>query len=353
MAKIKKIKETSFSAKIEGINVVCFTTKAKNLIEWGYVASRGVNDEPGAVQRLFSKKRVTEIAEYVSDGGGFFSPFILNWKDKDNAVSLGRNEITLPLLPDTAQLLDGQHRFRGIQEAVKNLKYKADKDVLVVLVDNLTTKDAAKIFTNINSKQKTVAKSLIYDLFTELGYAPDHEINRANDIAIALNQNKNSPYFGRIKFPGAPGHSGMIELATVVDSLKDHLGKDGIFKQKNIETLEHQTLVVINFFSVIRDSYEDVGLWEAVKKNPFLGSAGFRAGVNVLASPIINECSVKKSFTRSTFEKILSLDNEDLLTKDDENFRALSGKEQVKAISGFLIGSYEGLAPSEEDYEFE
>lgn len=74
----------------------------------------------------------------------------------------------------------------------------------------MVTKDAALIFLNINSEQKPVPKSLIYDLYGIVEDDKEHAISRAKDIANELNENEDSPYYNAIKFPGAPRGAGFI-----------------------------------------------------------------------------------------------------------------------------------------------
>ena len=120
----------------------------------------------------------------------------------------------------------------GIEEAVKVDDRIGEKKILVSLTIGLTTREAALIFLNINSEQKPVPKSLIYDLFGEVQDNEDHAINRANDIATELHENEDSPYYGAIKYPGKPRGMGIIDLASVISSFKRHL-----------EVVEHWLLI--------------------------------------------------------------------------------------------------------------
>lgn len=68
-----------------------------------------------------------------------------------------------------------------------------EKYLLVSLMQNLNTKQAAEIFLNINTEQKPVPGSLIFDLFGIVESDKEHAINRARDISIELNDNEESP----------------------------------------------------------------------------------------------------------------------------------------------------------------
>lgn len=339
-----------FKVTIEGVNVYVFSLSAKDLVRIGYISIRGIDEEKAAVQRIFSKKRVKDVSEFIVGGGRFFSPFIINW-NHEQSFTVTTESIVIPNIENAAQLIDGQHRLRGIEEAFQEKGLQDDFEVVVVMTDNLDTKDAARIFTNINSKQQSVSRSLIYDLFTELSNDPNHDTIRAHDIALELNTNPESPYFERIKFPGKSTKRGMLDLSTVIDSLRGHLGAGGEFQSKNISSLEIQKRTVVNFFSAIQLAYDEIDLWNSVTKNPFLGAAGFRAGVEVLTSTVLDRAASKSSLTVNTFKEILALDSSALLTKDSPEFKSLGGKEQVKKVIDFLRVSIHVQAPDEEEYE--
>ncbi|MBL1917816.1 DGQHR domain-containing protein, partial [Klebsiella pneumoniae] len=88
--------------------------------------------------------------------------------------------------PASIQVIDGQHRLAGLEEAMEEDPKVGEMDILVTLCESLTTPQAAKIFLNINTEQKPVPKSLIYDLFGELEDDETHAINRITDIAREL-----------------------------------------------------------------------------------------------------------------------------------------------------------------------
>lgn len=349
MAKTKILKTEVLKSKIEDVDVFVSIIKAKDLVKIGYIAERGIKEEKAAVQRIFSQKRVNDIADFVSKGGGFFSPFILNWNN-ETPLRFSSGKIQIPLLPQSAQLLDGQHRFRGIQQAMEAKKNKGDENVVVILTNNLETKDAANIFTNINSKQQSVSKSLIYDLFKELNKDPNHKINRATDIASALDTLEESPYLGRVNFPGK-NSKGTLQLSTIVDSLTTHLGENGSFENKNLRSLQIQTKTILNFFNAIRIPYQELGLWDQKTKNPFLGSAGFRAGIEVLTTVVLDKAAHESSITKEFFRKTLQLKPTGILLKDQGNFKDLSGKEQVVYIVNFLTKSIQQDVPDESEYD--
>src|SRR3990167_9313965 len=116
----------------------------------------------------------------------FFNTFILNWTNAKVKPEFTDGSMTVPIVPSAAQIIDGQHRLAGLQEAIKENDKIGEQEILVTFCIELTTKEAALIFVNINSEQKPVPKSLIYDLFGEMEDDTNHAINRATDIAEDL-----------------------------------------------------------------------------------------------------------------------------------------------------------------------
>lgn len=342
-----KCLKTNFS----GITVYTFPMKVKDVITIHYVAVRGRDDEEGAVQRVLSTKRVSSIKEFILSGNIFFNTFILNWTDSFTPEYHTENgTITFPISKEVAQVIDGQHRLAGFKEAIKESLDVGEKEILVSLCLNLTTKQAAKIFLNINTEQKPVPKSLIFDLFGDVEENKDIAINRANDIAQELNENPESPYYKLIKYPGAPRGAGVIDLSTVVSSLKKHLENDGLFARYNLRSLNFQKQAVLNYFIAIKYFYDKKNLWQNKNKNPFLKGSGFYGAVDFLALTLLMKCAEKTSFSVDTFKTFLSLDNSELLLQDE--FKYMDGKTARKKIMEFLESKLLASIPKQNEYEF-
>ena len=194
MSKNKKQFENDYvEISLDGVKAYTFPMKVKHLIEIYYVAVRGEHQEDGAVQRPLSKQRIQSVKDYILQGNTFFNSFILNWTNKHSIPEFDQGKISFDLVPSAAQAIDGQHRLAGLEEAIKEDSQVGDRNVIVTLCVGLTTAQAAKIFLNINTEQRPVPKSLLYDLFGEAGNDPKHAINRARDIAQTLNGHPQKP----------------------------------------------------------------------------------------------------------------------------------------------------------------
>jgi DGQHR domain-containing protein len=350
MATMKTIKLKSLKTKFGDLTVFTQSVKIKDILYIYYVAIRGKDEEEGAVQRVLNRQRISSIKKYVLEGNDFYSTFILNWTDTGVKPEFLNNEITIPIIPTSAQVIDGQHRLVGLEEAVKENESIGEKEIIVSLSLNLKTKEAARIFININSEQKPVPKSLIYDLFGEIDSDANHSINRATDIASELNDNVDSPYYSAIKYPGQPKGVGFVDLSTVVSALKKHLEPDGVFASHKLTNLQNQKIVILNYFTALKYYYDREDLWTSRLKNPFLTNAGFIGAIEHLIKNLLIKCAEKKSFKIDDFKALLDLPKGELLQRSD--LKNLEGKSQRRAIVDYLQENYLKSLPSQEEYEF-
>lgn len=347
---VRHVEVAYLKAKFSELEVYIFPIKVKDLLSIYYVAARGRSTEEGAVQRILNKRRIQSIKEFILKGNMFFNTFILNWTDEEFEPKILKETIRLPLQGRRAQVIDGQHRLMGLQTAMNEDEYIGEKEVLVTLSLHLSTKEAATIFLNINSEQKPVPKSLIYDLFGEAVDDREHAINRAKDIADFLHKEKASPFWGRIKYPGGPRGQGGLDLSIVVNALKKHLEIDGVFHRYNLDEIEVQQKVVINYFQALKMFYDENGLWENKTKNPFFKASGFNGAIEYLIEELLLKCQLEKSFTVDTFKKLLNINPDALITNSD--IKGMDGKTARKEVKKFFIESQRKEIPESEEYEF-
>ena len=327
-----------------------FIMKVKDMVQIYYVAVRGVDFEEGSVQRILSKSRVDDIKRFVLEGHTFFNSFILNWTDINYYPEFEGNLIKIPIVNFTAQVIDGQHRISGYELAMSEDETVGNRDMIVTLCLNLTTPKAAEIFLNINTEQKPVPKSLMYDLFGEVVNDEAHSINRATDIARYLNEEIDSPLYKFIRFPGSPKGQGSVELSTFVSALKEHLIPQGTFYNYKLTTFDHQKNVINNFFQTIKNFYSENNLWYSKTKNPFLKASGLNGALDFLTSSLVQRCAEKSSFTIESMSNIISFDKNEILTADD--LKNLDGKTSKKRVREALEANLLKSLPNNKDYEF-
>ena len=327
-----------------------FNMPVRHLVHISYVAVRGRDQEAGAVQRILSKRRIGSIRDYIREGNTFFNSFILNWTEPQVEPHFSKRKIAIPLSPSATQMLDGQHRLAGLEEAMKEDDDIGDRNMLVTLCLGLSTPQAARIFLNINTEQRPVPKSLIYDLFGDVVDDENHSVNRATDIARELNEDPESALYRLIKFPGNPRGVGSIELSSFVSAFKEHLKPNGTFSTYKIRDFTNQRTVIDNFYQVIRDAYEGEDLWANKSQNPFLRAAGFNGSVDYLTATLVTECAAKRSFKTSTMTDLVDLENTGLLRW--EELKGLDGKTARKRVKDYLDTNRLGKLADSNDYEY-
>jgi len=306
----------------------------KDLINISYVAQRGISDEQGAVQRILNKNRINSISNYLLNGGYFPTNIILNVIDASK-VSINRDKQTLFFSEEAhiAQLLDGQHRVAGMREAIKVNPEIGNIEFPVLLAIGLSTSQCATVFVSINTEQKNVPKSLIYDLYG-LVETPnrDYSLDRGRDIAENLNRLEDSPYAGYVKFPGSARFKGGIQLSSMVNSLRTLVKSQGEFEKYQVSTLERQTKILINYFAALRYYYDKK--WYDLT-NPFLYVSGFSAAIEVLINKLLPYCFSKRSFSMETFRSVIHLTKENLPSQS--NVKGASGEAAKNIIYQKLI----------------
>lgn len=300
----------------KGIKYYLCRLSCETILKISYVAQRGVNDEQGAVQRILNKARISNIASYLINGGFFPTNIILNLID-DTKITINEEQKTLLLVDKLrfAQVLDGQHRVAGMRDAIKEKPELRDVEFPVLLAVGLTTAQCAEIFVNINTEQRTVPKSLIYDLYGLIETPnKDYSIERGRDIAQSLNADEDSPYMGYIKFPGTTRFKGGIQLSSIVNALRPLVKPQGEFEKYQVRTLEYQAKVLKNYFNAIQYYYEKK--WFELS-NPFLYVSGFSAAIEVLIQKILPYCFSQKSFSFDTFKSVIGLSKDSLIKQAD------------------------------------
>jgi DGQHR domain-containing protein len=348
--KNRKFKSDCIHLLLGEIPAFTFTMKVKDLLYIYYIAVRGRDIEEGAVQRPLNSQRVEKIKDYVLEGNTFFNSFILNWTENKELVKTDKSTIEFPIISASAQAIDGQHRLAGLERAIEEVSEIEDQKVIVTLTVGLETKDAAQIFLNINTEQKPVPKSLLFDLFGEVVGDPEHVVNRATDIARHMNNEDGSALYNLIKFPGAPRGVGRIELSTFVSALKPLLEKDSVFSRTKLRTFEHQSKVIFNFFNAIKAAYSEAQQWEVVSQNPFFKAAGFNGAIDFLGESLVLECAKEGSFTERTMKNIMKLERRELLIWDD--LKGQDGKTARKNVANYLENGLISSLVEDAEYKF-
>jgi len=309
------------------------------------------DDSSEDVQRVFSTKRIGQIAEFTADPDATFpTPIILAvdssvvqalpmlmQADSDN--SIGRHyqkpresndpedsqlggvnayRITLPESGVFADVLDGQHRLLGLKKS----KYLEKFELPVVIMFDLDPGDKAYVFSIINSKQTPVPSSLIYDLF-DLSTSRSPK-KTCHEVAQVLNRDESSPFHKRLKMLGRredhhnqdvmlsqgtfaarlvelmssdPDRDARLEKADN-QSLPDELGRPlrKYYLRKDDDSI---TKILLNYFNAVRKVFPKE--WDDTEGNYIIRkSVGYTALIKVLKE-ILPEAQEAKNLTENAF----------------------------------------------------
>lgn len=166
-------------------------------------------------QRVLDEKRAQEIADYIDGGGTIPSPVVLSAQKDSNFRSVDRSKTaSFKFLPHSFLIIDGQHRVFGFAKA------KTAFRVPVVVYDNLSKEEEAKLFIDINTKQRPVSKELLLAIKSLANSETDIEA-RLGQIFDLFNQHQKSALLGFTS--STKKAAGMIDRVTFNVGLRPHL----------------------------------------------------------------------------------------------------------------------------------
>lgn len=170
--------------------------KATDLVGAVDIVSRKYSEE--GVQRELIEQRVKDISNYCEDPDATFPTPIIISVNNEIQVEFDEENSRITIFFDQpfGEVIDGQHRLKGIFNSSRIEQF----ELPIILMFDLTLEEKAYVFSTINSNQKKVDKSLIYDLFgVSTGRSPQRT---AHEIARAMNTMEISPFFNRLKMLG-------------------------------------------------------------------------------------------------------------------------------------------------------
>lgn len=267
------------------------------------------------IQRELKPKRVDEIKQYVQTADATFpTSVIIAIDDRCASFDEEKREMTLTefvdeknpnnsiLLRNSAKILDGQHRLAGLAD------YHASGFALnVSIFIDADIETQATIFSTVNLTQTKVNRSLVYDLFSlAKSRSPQKTCHL---VAVALDQNKKSPFHKRIKRLGTATkgrYNETITQANFADMLMPYISTDPV-KDRDLYLTDHEpedpsqadlqkqifrgffiadedlkiAEIVFNYFSAVRECWPTA--WDNFGEGNMLNKTnGFRALMRVL-----------------------------------------------------------------------
>ena len=276
--------------------------------------------------------------------------------------------------PIYAQIIDGQHRFKGMQTAIEELRDKNNEDklndllnfefVVSIFIDP-GIDFQAMIFSTINRTPVKVSQDLVYDLFGLLN--SDSPQKTALAVTLELNAMKKISnkeeglFYKRIRLLGKKSKnedsylSQGIFVRTIVSFICNTIRNSEVERFNNREDFQFNgtnrtifrkyyaenkdiliTKVLINYFSAVRDVFIDENgesYWDLnTDYNVFRRTVGFLALIDILVElhPI---GIIEKRLDKEFFKKHLSkASNIKLIDEDKKSLYPFSsvGKNMLR-----------------------
>ena len=273
--------------KMGGFQCYTFAATPDFLLKIAYVShrSKGRASDVDTYQRMMRRSRLRKIADYIREKGMFPTNIVLSLEKDERGrkarfepaeqKSEGAAEGTfgwLHLAPSykSAWIIDGQHRlyaYSGLAEA------KSSR-LAVLAFAGLPADLQAQLFIDINAEQKSVRRSLLQELYAELHWNSDNEIERISALISktiqVLGEASDSPLFDRIRLTDSPRTNLRCLSITTFFSILDKPGffylsaKGGkVFEPGPLWTpdmnasLSRSTKVLDHWFTWIRDGTSD------------------------------------------------------------------------------------------------
>lgn len=341
--------------KIGGHTFYTFLISAKDLLKYAYVHHRdlsGIAEASQVYQRMLRDAKLREIAKFIDVEGGYFPNSIivnfskpLQWKRKeafDNDVSMG--VLRVPSYFGSAWIIDGQHRLYGAA--------RADSDVLVPVLafENLGQIDQANLFVEINEKQTSVPKNLLWDLYSDIYRdSSDDKQKLLYQVAeTAKKMEQYGPLKGCIEIPSIPAERPVkLSLTTVCSTLEKYSPWEHLkHPTDDTKTPENAARIINSYFRVLMTLWSED--WERGNKGVLLSNNGFGVFMMVFHD-IVNHMVYKhkQALMQATrtgeFEELLKSEYLSpvigyLKTDDDmqRNIKSQTGRGPQSDNAGFL-----------------
>jgi DGQHR domain-containing protein len=226
------------------------------LAENSTVDRRADNPKEG-FQRLLDTQRAEEISEYIDSGFGTIPGSIVLSAQPEARLEYKRSTRTLKFRknPRAFLILDGQHRVYGFSLAKARLR------IPVVIYNGLTKADEAKLFMDINTKQRPVPNELLLAI-KQLAQTENSEEALLRSVFDKFDADPTSPLAGLMS--STERKSGRISRVTFNAALRPIFG--------SLEGSDTQYVydVVSAYLQAWLSGIRDRGLESKVITNPTL-----------------------------------------------------------------------------------
>lgn len=344
-----EIKVPAVKTKMGPYNCYTFPISPEYLLKISYVSHRkkGKASDINTYQRMIAKSRLKLIRQYISEKGIFPTNIVVNLDRKciefQRVMQENNKEETeasgtlgwLHLRPayKSAWIIDGQHRLFSYSG---HPKAKA-AHLAVLAFEGIPPSAQARLFVDINAKQKSVKTSLLQELYSELNWDAEDPAVRVQAIVSKavqiLDSDKDSPLYERIRTADSNKDAKRcISLASVYAALekqnfyivkasKGHLIETGpLWAGDNDATLDRTTTAIKGWLNTIRQGATEWWDLGSAEGGGFAMNDSITACINVLKSVLVH------------------------LEQNGRNLHELTSEELVEAVEPYAseLGRYFG-----------
>lgn len=330
----------------------------KTLLKMYIVKNRSETSNIG-YQRGLDSKRVKDIEEYIKDPDAIF-PTAIIIAIKSSDVTLESSDLINGAYilrfdddkKDLMEIIDGQHRLLGIRNNPELIK-----ELPIIILFDLSEEQKAYVFSTINSNQRKVSNSLIYDLF-EL-YETRSPGKTCHEIAKTFNNDRKSPFYRRLKMLGrkVSGDESISQGSFanyVLELITNNAQQDSLYikKGKPIKELDTKKYVLrewfdkreddkiykvlLNYFAAVSHIFYKE--WEDPNKYVLRKTTGFGALCKSFAVAF-NKGVEKGELSLTFFEKLFTNSKEELYKqkkKITSDYYGSGEAEQKKLMEDFI-----------------
>ena len=275
-----KIRVPAIRFKMGNTQCYNFAITPEYLLKICFVShrSKGKASDIDAYQRMVSKPRLNKIKQHISDKGFFPTSIVINLEERrfqfDRVHQEGETEesgllgwLTIRPAYKSAWIIDGQHRLFGYSGHERAKKARLS----VTAFAGLHPSQQARLFIEINSKQKKVPQILLQTLVAELNWdADDNEVKLGAILSKAIQEldaDPESVFYKRIQTSDDSKDFHrcitIVSLSNAIEKAALHIArkKSGqifeygpLWTGDNAKTVKRTNHILDNWFKLIRDS---------------------------------------------------------------------------------------------------
>ncbi len=332
----------------------CFVIHPEKLFPFVYVHRRErsdfrAKDIKRTYQRMISKSRVKNIANFINKGNSFPNSLIISFnkehkptfKQKDKVENISFGILSFPQYYGCAWIIDGQHRLYGYSKSNK----ASEHTIPVIAFKSQDVKDQANLFVNINKEQQSVNKNLLWHLYPDIYEGSDdekHQLLRAISLVVKkLNSDKDLIFYNRIQMPNSiikDKNKTNLTLTNVCEAIKENRLLDeegGLLFKKDYDTSINFAVKRINAYFEVVSSFLS-GDWEKGNKGLLRTNVGLRIFFSIFRQLLrdIKYSGKKNIYSQTDLSEFKITSNKTLeLIKNDLNNKTEDERNEIRKAS--------------------